>query len=72
VLFLYVYTERLQYKKLEWTYLSNLPSTIGPVPHGPDIPVSDPPKQLHMLEADSSSTPNELSDSEYGTDIWHT
>jgi hypothetical protein len=38
------------------------------MPHGPDIPVPNPPKQLHTLEAESSATPNELSeDSEYDT-----
>ena len=48
---------------------SNLPSAIRPVPHGPDIPVPNPPRQLHTLEAESSATPNESSEaSEYGTD----
>jgi hypothetical protein len=54
--------------KKEITYPS-FPSAIRPVPHGPDIPVPNPPKQLHALEAESSATPNESSeDSEYGTD----
>jgi hypothetical protein len=52
---------------------SNLPSAIRPVPHGPDLPVPNPPKQLHTLEAESSATPNELSQaSEYGTDTHST
>jgi hypothetical protein len=47
----------------------NLSSAIRPVPHGSDIPVPNPPKQLHTLDAESSATPNELADySEYGTD----
>jgi hypothetical protein len=54
--------------KKEITY-PNLPSAIRPVPHGPDIPVPNPPKQLHTLQAELSATPNESSeDSEYGTD----
>jgi hypothetical protein len=54
--------------KKEITY-PNLPSAIRPVPHGPDIPVPNSPKQLHTLEAESSATPNESSeDSECGTD----
>lgn len=31
----------------------NLPSAIRPVPHDPDTPVPNPPKQLHTLEAES-------------------
>jgi hypothetical protein len=47
----------------------NLPSAIRPVPHGPDIPVPNPPKQLHTLQAESSATPSDSSeDSEHGTD----
>jgi hypothetical protein len=47
----------------------NLPSAIRPLPHGPDIPVPNPPKQLHTLEAELSATPNEsLADYQYGTD----
>jgi hypothetical protein len=47
----------------------NLPSAIRPVPHGPDMPVPNPPKQLYTQEAESSATPNESSeDSEYGND----
>jgi hypothetical protein len=47
----------------------NMPSAIRPVPHGPDIPVPNPPKQLHTLQAESHATPNESSQySEYGTD----
>jgi hypothetical protein len=54
--------------KKEITY-PNLPSAIRPVPHGPDIPVPKPPKQLLTLEAESTATPSESSeDSEYGTD----
>jgi hypothetical protein len=37
--------------KKEITY-PNLPSAIRLVPHGPDIPVPNPPKQLHTLEAE--------------------
>jgi hypothetical protein len=40
----------------------NLPSAIIPVPHGPDIPVPNPPKQLHTLEDESSATLNESSE----------
>jgi hypothetical protein len=47
----------------------NLPSAIRPVPHGPDIPVPNPPKQLHTLKTESSATPNEASeDSAFCTD----
>jgi hypothetical protein len=53
--------------KKEITY-PNLPSAIRPVPHGPDMPVPNPRKQLHTLQAESSATPNQSSeDSEYGT-----
>jgi hypothetical protein len=44
--------------KKEITYPS-LPFAIRPVPHGPDIPVPNPRKQLHTLEAESNDTPNE-------------
>jgi hypothetical protein len=58
--------------KEEITY-TNLPSAIRPVPHGPDVPVPKPSKQLDTLEAESSVTPNEMSeDSEYGTSILDT
>jgi hypothetical protein len=46
----------------------NFPSAIRLVPHGPDLPVPDPPKRLHTLEPESGATPSELSrDPEYGT-----
>jgi hypothetical protein len=37
--------------KKEITY-PNLPSAIRPVPHGPDIAMPNPPKQLDTLEAE--------------------
>jgi hypothetical protein len=39
------------------------------VPLGPDIPVSEPPKELGTLKAESGATPKESEQhSEFGTD----
>ena len=43
------------------------------MPHGADIPLPNPSKQLDTLEAESSATPNESSeDPEYGNDTYGT
>jgi uncharacterized protein (DUF2237 family) len=57
-------------KNMKGVTYPNLPSAIKPVPHGPDIPVPNPPKQPYTPEVESSATPDELSeDSEYGIDM---